>query len=112
MRFDGEQNPAAHTVLLHDPRNFRFAKHQANLMLDDHTPLAYTLSTPTAYRLGWGAAAQWLYSSRHLFSRDVTELLPDDEYAELLLIYRKNEQDDLSPDQLRSLKRVMEAIWQ
>jgi len=98
-----------------------------------------------------------------VFTRRVTELLPDDGYAELqrallahpnagdvipgsgglrkirwaaqgrgkrggvriiyfhiisrdqfymLLIYGKNEQDDLSPDQLRALKRAMEAIWQ
>ena len=98
-----------------------------------------------------------------VFTRRVTELLPDDEYAELqralvaapdagdmipgdgglrklrwgakghgkgggvrvvffhiisrdqfymLLIYGKNEQDDLSPDKLRALKRAMEAIWQ
>jgi hypothetical protein len=30
----------------------------------------------------------------------------------MLLIYGKNEQDDLSPDQLRALKRSVEAIWQ
>jgi hypothetical protein len=47
-----------------------------------------------------------------VFTRRVTELLPDDEYADLLLIYGKNEQDDLSPDQLRALKRAVEAIWQ
>jgi hypothetical protein len=98
-----------------------------------------------------------------VFTRRVTELLPDDEYAELqralaaapnagdmipgsgglrklrwgakgrgkrggvrvvyfhiinrdqfymLLIYGKNEQDDLSPDQLRALKRAVEALWQ
>jgi len=97
-----------------------------------------------------------------IFTRRVTELLSDDEYAELqqalaanpnagdvipgsgglrkmrwaiqgrgkrggarviythlisrdqfymLLIYGKNEQDDLSPDQLRMLKRAVEAIW-
>ena len=96
-----------------------------------------------------------------VFARRVTELLPDDEYAELqqalvadpnagdlipgsgglrkvrwatqgrgkrgglrviyyylvsrdqfymLLIYGKNEQDDLSPEQLRTLKRAVEAI--
>ena len=98
-----------------------------------------------------------------VFTRRVTKLLPDHEYAELqrtlvadpnagdvipgsgglrkirwaaqgrgkrggvrviyfhvisrdqfymLLIYGKNEQDDLSPDQLRVLKRAVEAIWQ
>lgn len=29
----------------------------------------------------------------------------------MLLIYGKNEQDDLSPDQLRALKSAVEAIW-
>jgi hypothetical protein len=29
----------------------------------------------------------------------------------MLLIYGKNEQDDLSPDQMRALKRAVEAIW-
>lgn len=29
----------------------------------------------------------------------------------MLLIYGKNEQDDLSADQLRVLKRAVEAIW-
>ena len=98
-----------------------------------------------------------------VFTRRVTELLSDDEYAELqkvlvadpnagdlipgsgglrkirwaiqgrgkrggariiyyhlisrdqfyiLLIYGKNEQDDLSPEQLRMLKKAVEAIWQ
>ena len=98
-----------------------------------------------------------------VFTRRVTELLPDDEYTELqrvlvdnpnagdlipgsgglrkirwagqgrgkrgglrviyyylvnrdqfymLLIYRKNEQDDLSPEQLRTLRRAVEAIGQ
>ncbi len=97
-----------------------------------------------------------------VFTRRVTELLSDDEYAELqqalaanpnagdvilgsgglrkmrwaiqgrgkrggarviyyylisrdqfymLLIYGKNEQDDLSPEQLRLLKKAVEAIW-
>ncbi len=97
-----------------------------------------------------------------VFTRRVTELLADDEYAELqrvlvanpdagdvipgsgglrkirwaaqgrgkrgglriiyfhvisrdqfymLLIYGKSKQDDLSPDQLRALKRAVEAIW-
>jgi len=97
-----------------------------------------------------------------VFTRRVTELLADDEYAELqqalaanpnagevipgsgglrkmrwaiqgrgkrggarviyyhlisrdqfymLLIYGKNEQDDLSPEQLRLLKKAVEAIW-
>jgi hypothetical protein len=96
-----------------------------------------------------------------VFTRRVTELLPDDEYADLqrvlvdnpnagdvipgsgglrkvrwaaqgrgkrgglriiycylvsrdqfymLLIYGKNEQDDLSPEQLRTLRRAVEAI--
>ncbi len=30
----------------------------------------------------------------------------------MLLIYGKNEQDDLSPEQLRMLKKAVEAIWQ
>jgi len=30
----------------------------------------------------------------------------------MLLIYAKNEQDDLSPEQLRMLKKAVEAIWQ
>lgn len=97
-----------------------------------------------------------------VFTRRVTELLADDEYAELqrvlaanpdagdvipgsgglrkirwaaqgrgkrgglriiyfhvisreqfymLLIYGKSTQDDLSPDQLRALRRAVEAIW-
>ncbi len=29
----------------------------------------------------------------------------------MLLIYGKNEQDDLSAEQLRALKRAVEAIW-
>lgn len=37
----------------------------------------------------------------HLISRD---------QFYMLLIYGKNEQDDLSPDQLRALKRAVEAI--
>ena len=46
-----------------------------------------------------------------VFTRRVTELLSDDEYA-MLLIYGKNEQDDLSPEQLRMLKKAVEAVWQ
>ena len=30
----------------------------------------------------------------------------------MLLIYGKNEQDDLSPEQLRMLKKAVEAVWQ
>jgi len=29
----------------------------------------------------------------------------------MLLIYGKNEQDDLSPEQMRMLKKAVEAIW-
>jgi hypothetical protein len=29
----------------------------------------------------------------------------------MLMIYGKNEQDDLSPDQLRMMRRAVEAIW-
>jgi hypothetical protein len=39
----------------------------------------------------------------HLISRD---------QFYMLLIYGKNEQDDLSPEQLRMLKKAVEAIWQ
>ncbi|MBK9092144.1 MAG: type II toxin-antitoxin system RelE/ParE family toxin [Anaerolineae bacterium] len=30
----------------------------------------------------------------------------------MLLIYGKNEQDDLSPEQLRMLKKAVEVLWQ
>jgi hypothetical protein len=39
----------------------------------------------------------------HLISRD---------QFYMLLIYGKNEQDDLSAEQLRMLKKAVEAIWQ
>jgi hypothetical protein len=38
----------------------------------------------------------------HLISRD---------QFYMLLIYGKNEQDDLSPEQLRMLKKAVEATW-
>ncbi len=38
-------------------------------------------------------------------------LLSRDQFY-MLLIYGKNEQDDLSPEQLRLLKKAVEAIWQ
>ena len=133
--------------------------------LDQSTPLAYNLRAPLAYRRNQSQGAAWngrLLRDTRVHPR-VTELLSDDEYAELqkvlvadpnagdlipgsgglrkirwaiqgrgkrsgariiyyhlisrdqfymLLIYGKNEQDDLSPEQLRVLKKAVEAIWQ
>jgi hypothetical protein len=59
-------------------------------------------------KLRWGAQGRGKRGGvrviyYHLASRD---------QFYMLLIYGKNEQDDLSPEQLRRLKRAVEAIWQ
>ncbi len=58
-------------------------------------------------KVRWGAHGRGKRSGvrviyYHLFSRD---------RFYMLLIYGKNEQDDLSPEQLRMLKKAVEAIW-
>jgi hypothetical protein len=40
------------------------------------------------------------------FTRRVLDLLDDEEYR-LLFIYRKNEQDDLAPAQVKVLRRAL-----